>query len=95
MAGRPKKSDKEKLISVGLSISPKHETELKQIAGKEHREKGFITRAFYLRGLKAYRQDGLLFEPVPEPQAKRPPIRTDVRQESTEGTGSSRRNKHK
>jgi hypothetical protein len=62
--GRPKKSQSEKLVSVGLYISPQHEAELKQIAESEDRERGYITRALYLRGLAAYKQDGQLVEPV-------------------------------
>src|SRR5215211_5238334 len=64
MAGRPKKGEKEKLVSVGLSISPEQEIELKEIAEKEDREAGYIKRALYLRGLAAYKQDGLLREPI-------------------------------
>lgn len=62
--GRPKKSESEKLVNVGLYISPQHEAELKQIVEDEDRDRGYITRAFYLRGLSAYRRDGQLKEPV-------------------------------
>lgn len=63
MSGRPKKDEAEKLVSVGLSISPQHEIELRELAKDKDRERGYITRAFYLRGLAAYKRDGLLHEP--------------------------------
>jgi hypothetical protein len=61
--GRRKKPASEKLVSVGLYIHPKDETELKEIADKEDRERGYVTRALYLRGVSAYQRDGLLIEP--------------------------------
>jgi hypothetical protein len=95
MAGRPKKSEKEKLVSVGLSISPKHDAELKQIAGKEHREKGFITRAFYLRGLAAYKADGLLFDEA-QSQSNSRVVRAHVRiSEESRVADSSRKKDRK
>jgi hypothetical protein len=60
VAGRPRKSEKEKLVSVGLSISPEQEIELKKIAKEEDRDMGYIKRAFYQRGLLAYKLDGQL-----------------------------------
>jgi hypothetical protein len=62
--GRPKKPDSEKLINVGLYVSPQHEAELKQIVDDEGIDRGYITRAFYLRGLAAFRRDGQLKEPA-------------------------------
>ena len=86
--GRRKKSESEKLVSVGLYVSPQHETELKEIAKKEDREKGYLTRAFYLRGVAAYKRDGLLVEPARKP---RHTVRAKVGEEKVEESSKVRR----
>lgn len=62
--GRPKKKESEKKVNVGLYLPPEHVNELEQIVQDEDRERGYLTRALYIRGLAAYKKDGLLVEPV-------------------------------
>jgi SOS-response transcriptional repressor LexA len=63
MAGRPKKSECEKVVTVGLALSGEHAREVRKIAAKEDREPGYVKRSLFLRGLAAYHRDGQLKEP--------------------------------
>jgi tRNA 2-selenouridine synthase SelU len=69
--GRPKKPDSEKKVNVGLYLSPPQVKELKDIAEQEDRTVGYLTRAFYLRGVAAYRRDSKVNEPVSKRTTRR------------------------
>jgi hypothetical protein len=66
MVGRPKKSEAEKLVSVGLAIAPEIDLELEAILENDGRMKGQLTRQIFMRGWAAYKRDGLLVEPKEE-----------------------------
>lgn len=65
MAGRPKKNEAEKLVSVGLAIPPEIDAAIEKIVEIDGRLKGQVTRLIFMRGWAAYTHDGRLIDEKP------------------------------
>lgn len=62
----PRQTKYPRNITIFAKVPPIVKQELERLAAQEHRTESTLFYYFLLRGLQAYREDGLLFEAVNE-----------------------------
>ena len=73
--GRPKKEPDEVRESVTAAVLPEIVSMLDEIKFTEDRTRSYLIEKFLLRGIAAYKRDGLLNEPQEAPKLVRKPSR--------------------
>lgn len=73
--GRPKKDPDEVRESVTAALLPEIVSTLEEIKNLEDRTRSYLVEKFIIRGIAAYKRDGLLNEPQEAPKLVRKPSR--------------------